>query len=52
MGVAHGMMYLRAHDVVHYNLKSPNILLDERFVPRISDFGLGRFITRHIEAPI
>jgi serine/threonine protein kinase len=45
MGIAHGMMYLHSHKIVHRDLKSPNILLDERLLPKIADFGLGRFVT-------
>lgn len=30
--------------VLHLNLSSVNILLDESFEPKISDFGLGKFL--------
>jgi serine/threonine protein kinase len=45
MGIAHGMAYLHRHKVVHRDLKSPNILLDERLLPKVADFGLGRIMT-------
>jgi serine/threonine protein kinase len=45
MGMAHGMAYLHRHKIVHRDLKTPNILLDERILPKIADFGLGRFVT-------
>ena len=45
MGIAHGMKYLHAHRIIHRDLKSPNILLDERLLPKVADFGLGRFVT-------
>jgi serine/threonine protein kinase len=45
MGMAHGMMYLHRHKIVHRDLKTPNILLDDRLLPKIADFGLGRFVT-------
>jgi hypothetical protein len=44
MGIAHGMRYLHEHNVIHRNLKSSNILLDERLLPKIGDFALGRFL--------
>jgi hypothetical protein len=45
MGIAHGMLYLHRHKIVHRDLKSPNILLDERLLPKIADFGLGKMMT-------
>jgi serine/threonine protein kinase len=44
IGIAHGMKYLHSHKIVHRDLKSPNILLDERMLPKIADFGLGHFV--------
>jgi hypothetical protein len=42
MGIAHGMKYLHSQRIVHRDLKSPNVLLDERLLPKIADFGIGR----------
>jgi serine/threonine protein kinase len=45
LGMAHGMKYLHSHKIVHRDFKSPNVLLDDRKLPKIADFGLGRFVT-------
>ena len=41
IGVAHGMMALHKKKVIHRDLKSLNILLDERCFPKVCDFGLS-----------
>ncbi|XP_040894011.1 interleukin-1 receptor-associated kinase 4 isoform X2 [Toxotes jaculatrix] len=41
-GTARGLEYLHCNHHVHRDVKSANILLDEKFVAKISDFGLTR----------
>ena len=43
IGSAYGMMYLHHQKVIHRDLKTDNILIDENFFPHISDFGLAKF---------
>ncbi|KAM3693133.1 hypothetical protein ACJW31_08G143000 [Castanea mollissima] len=45
LGVAHGIEYLhRGGDmqILHFDIKPHNILLDENFTPKVADFGLAK----------
>ncbi|XP_050370289.1 rust resistance kinase Lr10-like [Argentina anserina] len=45
VGVARGIQYLHQGcemRILHFDLKPHNILLDENFTPKVSDFGLAR----------
>jgi serine/threonine protein kinase len=44
-GVAFGMAYLHSQNIIHRDLKPSNILLDDKFLPRIADFGFAKMIS-------
>jgi serine/threonine protein kinase len=44
--VAQGMQELHASRIIHRDLKSANILLDEDDLPRVCDFGLVGFVKK------
>ncbi|KAK4341466.1 hypothetical protein RND71_039967 [Anisodus tanguticus] len=49
LGTAKGLAHLHhafRPAIIHYNIKPSNILLDENFSPKISDFGLARLVTK------
>ncbi|KAF2537617.1 hypothetical protein F2Q68_00018710 [Brassica cretica] len=49
LGTAKGLAYLHhtcRPTTIHFNLKPSNILLDEKYNPKISDFGLSRLVTQ------
>ena len=42
-GICKGLFYLHEEkNIVHMDLKPPNILLDDHKIPKITDFGLSR----------
>ncbi|KAJ7942543.1 Receptor-like protein kinase [Quillaja saponaria] len=49
LGIAKGIEYLHQgcdHQIVHFDIKPHNILLDENFIPKISDFGLAKLCSK------
>lgn len=41
-GVARGMQYIHSCNVLHLDLKSPNVLVDNDWTPKLCDFGLAK----------
>ena len=59
LGAARGLAYLHEDSsprVIHRDFKSSNILLEDDFTPKVSDFGLARIATdeenRHISTRV
>ncbi|GLT43493.1 hypothetical protein SLA2020_174360 [Shorea laevis] len=50
LGVAHGIEYLHngcESRILHLDIKPQNVLLDQNFNPKISDFGLAKVFSRN-----
>lgn len=43
LGIAYGMASLHSKGIIHRDLKSMNVLLDDELLPKICDFGVSRF---------
>ncbi|KOB68034.1 Uncharacterized protein OBRU01_18906, partial [Operophtera brumata] len=43
-GIACGMRHLHDRNIVHRDLKSPNVLITENLIAKVSDFGTSRTI--------
>ncbi|XP_042032638.1 rust resistance kinase Lr10-like [Salvia splendens] len=49
VGVARGIEYLhRGCDIqiLHFDIKPHNVLLDDSFIPKVSDFGLAKYFSK------
>ncbi|XP_062109884.1 PR5-like receptor kinase [Humulus lupulus] len=49
LGIARGLEYLHRGcntRILHFDIKPHNILLDQNFVPKITDFGLAKICTK------
>ncbi|KVI10012.1 probable LRR receptor-like serine/threonine-protein kinase IRK [Cynara cardunculus var. scolymus] len=44
LGIAKSLAHLHQLNVIHYNLKSSNILIDGLGEPKVADFGLARLL--------
>ncbi|KAK9061009.1 hypothetical protein SSX86_018189 [Deinandra increscens subsp. villosa] len=44
LGIAKSLAHLHQLNIIHYNLKSSNILIDGLGEPKIADFGLARLL--------
>ena len=44
VGMAKGLAHLHQMNIIHYNLKSSNVLLDSSGEPKVGDFGLARLL--------
>lgn len=44
LGMAKGLSHLHQMNIIHYNLKSTNVLIDSSDEPKIGDFGLVKLL--------
>ncbi|KAB1217582.1 hypothetical protein CJ030_MR3G002729 [Morella rubra] len=44
LGTAKSLAYLHQLNIIHYNIKSSNVLIDSTGEPKVGDFGLARLL--------
>ncbi|KAL0382219.1 UNVERIFIED_CONTAM: putative LRR receptor-like serine/threonine-protein kinase IRK [Sesamum calycinum] len=44
LGAAKGLAHLHQMNIIHYNLKSSNILIDSSGEPKVADYGLAKLL--------
>jgi len=47
-GIADGLRYAHTHGFIHRDIKPHNILLNEDFVPKITDWGMSKVLTAEL----
>ncbi|XP_058724648.1 rust resistance kinase Lr10-like [Vicia villosa] len=50
IGIANGIEYLHQgcdHRILHFDINPHNVLLDDNFIPKISDFGLAKLCSKN-----
>ncbi|GJD06453.1 Probable serine/threonine-protein kinase [Galdieria sulphuraria] len=52
LDVCRGMTYLHASKLLHRDLKSSNLMLDDHFTVKVGDFGLTRLIATQTQGPM
>ncbi|XP_058724647.1 rust resistance kinase Lr10-like [Vicia villosa] len=53
LGIAKGIEYLHQgcnHPIIHFDINPHNVLLDDSFTPKISDFGLAKLCSKNVSA--
>ncbi|MCH82929.1 receptor-like kinase, partial [Trifolium medium] len=51
LGIAKGIEYLHegcSHPILHFDINPHNVLLDDSFTPKISDFGLAKLCAKNV----
>ncbi|XP_020694822.1 probable LRR receptor-like serine/threonine-protein kinase IRK [Dendrobium catenatum] len=44
LGVARSLAHLHRHGIIHYNLKSNNVLIDGSGKPKLADYGMAKLL--------